>query len=228
MNRIVVPHGAAPGERVIAGRAESHHLLDVQRVARGSAVRVTDGAGWQADAMLVDVREGRAVLEVVAPVAIARVPERVVVLGMPKAPALEDALVMGTEAGATAFWLVQAARTPPGAFKADRAERVLRAAVTQCGRSDVPLVRGPFGLDALACDTFGVLPAARFICAPAEPASHADGGPAAVAIGPEGGWTPAEADALAALGFAPLGLGPFVLRTPTAVAAALGRLWSAT
>lgn len=222
MNRIVVPHAGPVGARVEAAAAESYHLLVVQRVARGAPVRVTDGAGWQADAVLADVREGIAVLEIRALIARDAVPARVVVLGMPRAPALEDALVAGTEAGATAFWLVAAERTPPGAFKADRVERVLRAAVTQCGRPDMPAVHGPVRLGAL-----GGLPEARYMCHPgSEPAS---GGPtaeyAAVAIGPEGGWSPAEVETLGALGFRPLALGPYVLRTPTAVAAALGRLW---
>ena len=42
-----------------------------------------------------------------------------------------------------------------------------------------------------------------------------------VAVGPEGGWTAAEHDALAAAGGGVLDLGPHVLRTETAVVAAL-------
>lgn len=47
---------------------------------------------------------------------------------------------------------------------------------------------------------------------------------ASVAIGPEGGWSPREMERLLGAGFRPLGLGPWILRTPTAVAVALGAL----
>jgi RsmE family RNA methyltransferase len=53
------------------------------------------------------------------------------------------------------------------------------------------------------------------------------GSRAALAIGPEGGWTPYEADALRRRGFAPYSLGPRVLRVDAAVPFALGQvdLW---
>ncbi len=50
---------------------------------------------------------------------------------------------------------------------------------------------------------------------------------ACVAIGPEGGWTPYEADALRVRGFIPFSLGPRVLRVDAAVPYAVGQveLW---
>jgi RsmE family RNA methyltransferase len=50
---------------------------------------------------------------------------------------------------------------------------------------------------------------------------------ACLAIGPEGGWTPYEADALRARGFTPFSLGPRVLRVDAAVPYAIGQveLW---
>jgi 16S rRNA (uracil1498-N3)-methyltransferase len=50
---------------------------------------------------------------------------------------------------------------------------------------------------------------------------------AALAIGPEGGWTAYEADALRARGFTPFSLGPRVLRVDAAVPYAVGQveLW---
>lgn len=53
------------------------------------------------------------------------------------------------------------------------------------------------------------------------------GAEAVLAIGPEGGWTPYEADSLRARGFASFSLGPRVLRVDAAVPFALGQveLW---
>jgi len=49
-------------------------------------------------------------------------------------------------------------------------------------------------------------------------------GPAIVAIGPEGGWIERELDTFVARGFAPVSLAATILRTETAVAAALAQL----
>ncbi len=53
------------------------------------------------------------------------------------------------------------------------------------------------------------------------------GATAALAVGPEGGWTPYEAEALRARGFAPFSLGARVLRVDVAVPFAVGQaeLW---
>lgn len=222
MNRIVVPHLPDPGGRVQVDAPGSHHLLRVQRVARGAEVAATDAAGRRARCVLLDGSDGVALLEVVDLRPVPRLPARLVLLGIPRGPALEEALTLGTEAGATGFRLVAAQRSPPGQVRLDRLDRVLRAAVTQCGRADTPLVQVAPTLSA-ALDG---LPPLRLLAAPgasAPPAPTPDAG--VVAVGPEGGWTPEEAGVLEGAGFLPVDLGPFVLRTPTAVAAALARLW---
>jgi RsmE family RNA methyltransferase len=49
--------------------------------------------------------------------------------------------------------------------------------------------------------------------------------PITLAIGPEGGWIDAEFDSLCRAGLHPLDLGPRILRTETALAALVGRLF---
>jgi 16S rRNA (uracil1498-N3)-methyltransferase len=51
-------------------------------------------------------------------------------------------------------------------------------------------------------------------------------GAVAVAIGPEGGWSPRDRDTLSATGFTGLRLGPRILRTETAGLAAIAALQS--
>lgn len=51
------------------------------------------------------------------------------------------------------------------------------------------------------------------------------GAPITLAIGPEGGWIEAEARSLTEAGLRPLDLGPRILRTETALAALVGRLF---
>ena len=51
-------------------------------------------------------------------------------------------------------------------------------------------------------------------------------GPAALAVGPEGGFVPYEIEKLASLGFTPVGLGMRVLNVETAIPAFIGKLIS--
>ena len=51
-------------------------------------------------------------------------------------------------------------------------------------------------------------------------------GKVVVAIGPEGGWSPRDREALSAVGFTGLRLGPRILRTETAGLAAIAALQS--
>ena len=63
--------------------------------------------------------------------------------------------------------------------------------------------------------------------APSLGALDPTGSRAALAIGPEGGWTPYEAEQLRRRGFVPFSLGPRVLRVDAAVPYAVGQaaLW---
>jgi RsmE family RNA methyltransferase len=54
---------------------------------------------------------------------------------------------------------------------------------------------------------------------------RASPGRCVLAIGPEGGWIPAELLSLRRVGFEAVGLGPRILRVETAVAALVGRLY---
>jgi len=49
---------------------------------------------------------------------------------------------------------------------------------------------------------------------------------AALAIGPEGGWSKAEINAFEVAQFQPAALGANILRAPTAVSIGLGRLYA--
>jgi RsmE family RNA methyltransferase len=87
----------------------------------------------------------------------------------------------------------------------------------------------PFVEDELA----GLFPEpARLLAHPAgapplETLAPASGASAALAVGPEGGWTPYEAEELRRRGFTPFSLGPRVLRVDAAVPYAVGQveLW---
>ncbi len=223
MRRVVVPALPPPGARVRVEAGASHHLLRVIRLARGERVQVVDGAGAVGVAVLEGVEDDLALLCVESRVERAVGPARVVILGVPKPALVEEAVTLGTEAGATAFLLVRARRSPPGEVRTERLSRVLQAAVTQCGRADAPTLSAPGSLAAALASV--PVEGARWLGDPAGDAPSPVPGPLTLAVGPEGGWDADEVARLVEAGFAPVAFGPHVLRAPTAVAVGLGRGW---
>lgn len=215
-----MPALPAPGERTALDRTPAHHLLDVLRIRRGERVRIFDGSGLEADALLVEVTDGVPWLEVVGPARSACPPHPLhVLLAIAKGPAMDAAIRMVTEAGATHLHPILTARSVPKGDRADRWERIAASAAQQCGRADVPTLAALDRLDGALAQ----LPAgldARVAVPGAAPLAAAEG-PAAVLIGPEGGLTTEEVDRALAAGFRAMGLGRFVLRAETAAAVAV-------
>jgi len=216
-----LPPGASKVE--VTGEA-AHHLLRVVGVAPGEAVELYTSGGLAVLARLQHARDGVAVLETDGePRALDRgMPERWLLLARLKGPAFDTALRMATELGVTHILPVQAERSVARGDKRPRWERVVASAVQQCGRARAPRVDGPRALTgAISAVPDGV---PLFVCVPGVDCVTVVRGPAAVLIGPEGGWTPAEVEEAVAAGARPLGLGSWVLRADTAAAAAMARL----
>lgn len=95
-----------------------------------------------------------------------------------------------------------------------------RQALKQSRNPWLPLVNGPLSLEQFLA---GDLPRCRWLADAAgiTPSELPAGEALALAIGPEGGFTEAERVALLRGGFAPVTLGPYVLRFDTAAVAAL-------
>lgn len=219
MRRIRVP--ALPtAEPVNLEPAQAHHLRDVLRRTLGDRVVAFDGMGQQVEAEVVAVSSaGVALVAVGEPTAAAPPHPLHLVLGIPKAKALDQALRMATEAGATHLHPAVAARSTPRGDKAARWRTLTAEAARQCGRADLPEVAP---LRPLA-KALAAVPDDhdRRIALPAAPELPPATGPAAVAIGPEGGFTEAEVRAALHAGWNPMGLGRWVLRADTAAAVAL-------
>jgi len=128
------------------------------------------------------------------------------------------------ELGASALVPVWTERTQPERLNLDRLTAHAVAAAEQSERLSVPELRAPESLDRLVVEW----PADRhlYVCdetgGGAPIATVTAAGPAALLIGPEGGFAETELDALGKLTFATfIGLGPRVLRAETAAIAAL-------
>jgi len=226
--RVFHPPGTwVAGQRIGLDPEESRYLLRVRRAQTGSEVELLDGQSAIWRARLVD-SEGRvAVLELQRPRSVPEPMPVELLLVLPEPRATLDALTVASELGASAVHLIPGQHSPGGVPSTARIAKTLRAAQRQCGRPRVPTIVGPTSLDAALAAT-----ASRtgFVASP-EPAHHGLLPPvdpargARVLIGPEGGLSTIEEARARAAGLVALGLGPWVLRTPTAVSAALSRLW---
>lgn len=142
---------------------------------------------------------------------------------------VEWAIEKGTECGAAGFVLLDAARSQRAhvaalAKRLPRLVRIAEEATKQCDRTLAPFVDGPTStedfLGRLRGEALVVLDPAAPPCggAPAGPR------PCAVAIGPEGGFSPSELLLFKEISGLFISLGPRILRLETAVVVALTRL----
>jgi 16S rRNA (uracil1498-N3)-methyltransferase len=205
-----------------------HRLRNVLRLAVGATVAAFNERDGEWLCRLVE--EGRRSAALV-PERQLKTPEAEPDLWLVFAPikrARLDWLVeKASELGAVALLPVWTERTQPERLNAERLRAVAIAAAEQSERLSVPEVRTPERLDGLlaswpaerrlvVCDeTGGGMPIASAL-------GDFGDGPAALLIGPEGGFTDTELDALGKLPIVTrVGLGPRVLRAETAAVAAL-------
>jgi 16S rRNA (uracil1498-N3)-methyltransferase len=208
------------GDRVEILGADARHLAGPLRARPGELIAVVDPAG-----SLLTVRLDAVSSREVAGTVVASRPHdpeprlRVTLaLALLPAAALEHSLSRATELGAHAFLLVAADRSVARAAKPERWATICREAAMLAGRLLVPAVAGPLSLaEVLAGESVAVLDGAGTTRLAAS--SFAVG--VTLAIGPEGGWSPAERAAASDRLFS---LVPRNLRADTAALAGLAVL----
>lgn len=219
MRRLRLAPLPSPGDTALLDEGPSHHLLHVLRARPGLEVLVFDGQGAQARARLVDVHQGRARVELLSqPVLAAPAHALHLLLGLLKGPAMDAAVRMATEAGATHIHPLLLQRSVARGDRRERWLRIATSAATQCGRADVPEVFTPLPLRE-ALDSLPSEVDAR-VALPGADRLPGSSGPAAVLVGPEGGLSPKEVQQALDAGLRPMGLGDWVLRAETAAAVA--------
>lgn len=216
MRRFPCASWPAVGEAFTLPEGVLRHAVRVLRIDRETPFVVFDGQGGEAVVRRIDDTRAE-VLEVLPPSV--HPPRRDVHLWLSllKGPAMDDALRMATEAGATSIQPVHTARTVAEGDRRDRWLRILEQAARQCGRADVPRLHAAVPLHAALAT---LPPDAVGVYADANGTPDALDGvgdtPVVIAVGPEGGWAPKEREQLDRAGFLTLRLGPWTLRACTA------------
>ncbi|ROS73664.1 16S rRNA (uracil(1498)-N(3))-methyltransferase [Cellulomonas sp. PhB143] len=224
------------GAAYLLDGAEGRHAGVVQRRGPGERVDVVDGAGTRLRCE-VSAADGATVTLVVVERVVEPRPDVVLTLvqALAKGDRDELAIEAATEVGADAVVPWQAERSIV-VWRGDRAARsqarwraTVRAATKQARRARVPDVADAVTTRALAARAREVVAGGGAVVVLHEEATlpladvalpapgTGDGAPALlVVVGPEGGISAAELEALTDAGAVPARLGPHVLRTSTA------------
>lgn len=220
--------GRRRADRLDLSSAERHHLRTVLRLRDGAQVRAADGVAASAPAVL----DGDQVCLLDDAVAVGtQRPILRVAQALGKGRKVDEVVRVSTELGVDEITIVTAARSISrlDASKADRARErwraVARAASEQSRRVVRPEVHGPVS-PTMAIEGAGSLLIAHpgGTALPATIGRLREADRVTLLVGPEGGWSDDELTHLAGAGGSVVGLGPTVLRTEHAAAAALAVL----
>ena len=219
--------------------AAAHHASRVLRLRVGDAVQIFDGIGNALDATINEISGKRVVLGNLQTCMVQQEPGLRIVLAqaMCSSEKMDWIVQKATELGVSEILPVQTQRSV-AKLSGTRAEKrtehwrsVAISACEQCGRNDLPQIHAPQEVDAWLV-AMRSAPGSKFILLPGGAtqlqALPKPQGSATLVIGPEGGFTADEANVAQQMGFAPVLLGPRVLRTETAAIAgisALQTLW---
>jgi 16S rRNA (uracil1498-N3)-methyltransferase len=222
--RLFVRQPLSDGAAVELDAAQANYLGNVLRMGVGAELLLFDGISGEWLARIAEARKKGMTL---AAEQRTREPEAIPDVWLAFAPVKRQAIdwlvEKATELGAARLIPTITQRTVAERVKLERLEAIAIEAAEQCGRTMLPDVAEPLSLKTLLDRRD---PARTLYFADeggGEPAADAfKPGPALILVGPEGGFTDDEREAIrAAPGAIPVSLGPRILRAETAALAAL-------
>ena len=231
--RLYVEQALGAGQAVALTQDQAHYLFAVMRLGVGAGVLLFDGRHGEWLARVAHIGKRDMILTVEAQL---RVRETVPDIWLVFAPVKKDRMDMivekSCELGVAKLVPVITRRTIVDRVNADRVRRTIIEAAEQCHRTALPLYAEPVKLSALLRDW----PMERTLFFADETggggftdaiAAIPRGTPAAILIGPEGGFDANERDMIRTHRCArPISMGPRILRAETAVIGALS-IWMA-
>lgn len=232
MIRLFVPNDLSAGAGVVPTVDQSRYLTSVMRLTVGAELLLFNGRDGEWRATIVEATKRGCLLKAEALTRPMQVgPDLDLIVAMVKRGRVETIVEKAAELGARRVRLTVTRRTNVDFVKLGRLDAIAMEAAEQTGRLDVPEVLDPEKLDRILDDWD---PARRLVfcdeggdARPAIEALAGTGAPAAILIGPEGGFAPEERERLRGLSFVtPVSLGPRILRADTAAISAM-TLWQA-
>jgi 16S rRNA (uracil1498-N3)-methyltransferase len=228
--RLYVSAELFQGQAVAVSRAQAHYLFSVMRLQVGARVSLFNGHDGEFQSEVTCANKRNGTLKCLEQSKILQNPPDLWLLFAPIKKARTDFIVeKATEMGVARICPVVTKFTQAERVKRDRLQAHAVEAAEQCGGTFVPEVAELAKLDfiltewpkerkLLFCDETRVGEAATDL-------AELCGGPWAILIGPEGGFSPDEVVRLRRMdGVYSVSLGPRILRADTAAVAALA-LW---
>lgn len=226
--RLYVQAPLLAGAEILLEPGQVHYLQHVMRRKVGDEVALFNGRDGEWAARIEGYGKKAAALKLTAQLREQDRPADLWLLFAPVKRARLDFIVeKATELGVSALQPVFTRFTNAERVKSERMAAISVEAAEQCGRLSVPDVRAPEKLGSVLdkwdpartlifCDEGGDVPPI------AEALKGTGSGPAAILIGPEGGFHRDERKRLTTAPFcSPVSLGPRILRADTAAVAAL-------
>ncbi|MBL9050045.1 MAG: 16S rRNA (uracil(1498)-N(3))-methyltransferase [Tabrizicola sp.] len=228
--RLYVDQPLGEGQAVRLSPDQTHYLVGVMRLAVGAPVLLFNGRDGEWRALLAEAGKRGAVAVCEAVIRPLVLPPDLWLAFAPIKKARTDFIVeKAVELGVRRILPVQTRHTNSERIRQDRLQAHAVEAAEQCGATMVPEVAELQPLERL----LAAWPAGRQLywcdeAAAGQPAMiGGTPGPAAILIGPEGGFAEAEMKRLRGMaGVRSLSLGPRILRADTAAVAAV-TLWQA-
>lgn len=227
--RLFVPGPLAAGQQIALEGPQAHYLGRVMRVAEGSAVVLCDDVTGEWAARVVSSGKREVVLDVAEMMRPREeVPDFTLCPALLKKDRFDLVLEKATELGVRRIQPVITHRCVADKLNLDRARSIITEAAEQCARTALPQLAEPVKLEALlrGWDSERTLFFADELGGEAAHQAFASrSGPAALILGPEGGFDDGEREAIRAhsQGYA-VTLGPRILRGETAAIAGTA-LW---
>lgn len=228
--RVFVDQPLGQGQAVALDEGQANYLFSVMRLGAGDAVHLFNGRDGEWRALVAEAGRRRGVAVCEEQTAPQGAPPDLWLLFSPVKKDRTNFIVeKAVELGVARLVPVATRYMNSERLRADKQRAHAVEAAEQCGATWVPEVAELQPLDRLLAawapgrQLFWADEALAGRPMAAEPRP----GPAAILIGPEGGFSPEERARLAALPFVvPLSLGPRILRAETAAVAAVA-LWQA-
>lgn len=235
--RLFVAEDLAPGSALTVGGKSAHYLLNVLRMTAGDRLTVFNGRDGEWLAAIAAAGRMRCELALEQRIRTQHAEPGPWLLFAPiKKTGVDFIVEKATELGAARLWPVLTRRTQSGRVNLERLQAQAIEAAEQCRRLTIPAIAAPVALAELPAhwppdrrlivlDERGTAPPLAAVIQ--DGARQYSAAPVGFLVGPEGGFTASELDALTTLPFvSAASLGPRILRAETAALAALA-CWQA-
>ena len=224
--RYFLPPQNLQNDHVEIDGSACHHLRNVLRVKTGETITLLDGKGLCCEVIIEQISKSKLLAKVIrrwreedktVPVTI--------IQALPKGDKIELVLQKGTELGVRCFQPMTSAHAIPQfdsdrfSKREDRWRRIVSEAARQCRSAVLPEIKPIQPLSKILTEQTPDLKLALWenSAVPLSsilPTQKPEG--VRILVGPEGGFTEHEINAITAAGFQNVHLGPRILRTETA------------